>query len=55
MIKNILKKIKENFKILITFIIIFILFTMPFTLANGKFLTYTVVILIIFAFILSKL
>ena len=29
MIKNILKKIKENFKILITFIIIFILFTMP--------------------------
>lgn len=29
MIKNILKKIKENSKILITFIIIFILFTMP--------------------------
>ena len=35
--------------------LLFILFTMPFTLANGKFLTYTVVILIIFAFILSKL
>ena len=35
--------------------LLFILFTMPFTLAHGKFLTYTVVILIIFAFILSKL
>ena len=35
--------------------LLFILVTMPFTLANGKFLTYTVVILIIFAFILSKL
>lgn len=35
--------------------LLFILVTMPLTLANGKFLTYAVVIVIIFAFIFSKL
>ena len=35
--------------------LLFILMTMPFTLANGKFLTYAVVIVIIFAFICSRL
>ena len=37
------------------FNLLFILVTMPLTLANGKFLTYAVVIVIIFAFIFSKL
>lgn len=37
------------------FNLLFILVTMPLTLANGKFLTYVVVIVIIFAFIFSKL